>query len=114
MSEGSSKSIWEQGDMGDSSTFPTWAVFPISGKEAIPFLQHVLTKQLPFPSTLEWPSIRSSRMEKGGALDDAYLYRLDEDDGRSQKLSSRRERRDKRERLGLVYGAEENISWSHS
>jgi len=53
--------------------------FFISGKGAIPFLQHVLTNNVLAldPGMAQYTLIPN---EKGGALDDAYLYRLDEDD----------------------------------
>ncbi len=53
--------------------------FLISGKDAIPFLQHVLTNNVLAldPAMAQYTLILN---EKGGALDDAYLYRLDEDD----------------------------------
>ena len=53
--------------------------FLISGKDAIPFLQHVLTNNVLAldPGMAQYTLIPN---EKGGALDDAYLYRLDEDD----------------------------------
>jgi aminomethyltransferase len=53
--------------------------FLISGKGAIPFLQHVLTNNALAldPGMAQYTLIPN---EKGGALDDAYLYRLDEDD----------------------------------
>ena len=53
--------------------------FSISGKDAIPFLQHVLTNSVLAldPGMAQYTLIPN---EKGGALDDAYLYRLDEDD----------------------------------
>ena len=51
----------------------------ISGKDAIPFLQHVLTNNVLAldPGMAQYTLISN---EKGGALDDAYLYRLDEED----------------------------------
>lgn len=54
--------------------------FLISGKDAVPFLQHVLTNNVLAldPGMAQYTLIPN---EKGGALDDAYLYRLDEDDG---------------------------------
>jgi len=53
--------------------------FLISGKDAIPFLQHVLTNNVLAldPGMAQYTLIPD---EKGGALDDAYLYRLDEED----------------------------------
>ena len=53
--------------------------FSISGKGAIPFLQHVLTNNVLAldPGMTQYTLIPN---EEGGALDDAYLYRLDEDD----------------------------------
>jgi aminomethyltransferase len=53
--------------------------FLISGKDAIPFLQHVLTNNMLAldPGMAQYTLIPN---EKGGALDDAYLYRLDDDD----------------------------------
>jgi aminomethyltransferase len=53
--------------------------FWISGKDAIPFLQHVLTNNVLAldPGMAQYTLIPS---EKGGAHDDAYLYRLDEED----------------------------------
>ncbi len=53
--------------------------FSISGKDAVPFLQHVLTNNVLAldPGMAQYTMIPT---EKGGALDDAYLYRLDEDD----------------------------------
>jgi aminomethyltransferase len=52
--------------------------FSISGKDSIPFLQHVLTNCVLAldPGMAQYTLIPN---EKGGALDDAYLYRLDED-----------------------------------
>jgi aminomethyltransferase len=54
--------------------------FLISGRDAIPFLNHVLTNNALAldPGMAQYTLIPN---EKGGALDDAYLYRLDEDDG---------------------------------
>jgi aminomethyltransferase len=54
--------------------------FLISGRDAVPFLQHVLTNNVLAldPGMAQYTLIPN---EKGGALDDAYLYRLDEDDG---------------------------------
>ena len=53
--------------------------FLISGKDAVPFLQHVLTNNVLAlePGMAQYTLIPN---EKGGALDDAYLYRLDEED----------------------------------
>jgi len=53
--------------------------FLISGQGAIPFLQHVLTNNVLAldPGMAQYTLIPN---DKGGALDDAYLYRLDEDD----------------------------------
>ena len=53
--------------------------FSISGEEAVPFLQHVLTNNALAldPGMAQYTLIPN---EKGGALDDSYLYRLDEDD----------------------------------
>ncbi len=53
--------------------------FLISGKGAIPFLQHVLTNNVLAldPGMAQYTLLPN---EKGGALDDAYLYRLDEED----------------------------------
>jgi aminomethyltransferase len=53
--------------------------FLISGRDAVPFLQHVLTNNVLAldPGMAQYTLIPN---EKGGALDDAYLYRLDEDD----------------------------------
>jgi len=58
--------------------------FLISGKDAIPFLQHVLTNNVLAldPGMAQYTLIPN---EKGGALDDAYVYRLDEDDAGSRK-----------------------------
>jgi aminomethyltransferase len=52
--------------------------FSISGKDAVPFLLHVLTNNVLAldPGMAQYTLIPN---EKGGALDDAYLYRLDED-----------------------------------
>jgi aminomethyltransferase len=52
--------------------------FSISGKDAVPFLLHVLTNNALAldPGMAQYTLIPN---EKGGALDDAYLYRLDED-----------------------------------
>ena len=53
--------------------------FSISGKDAVPFLNHVLTNNVLAldPGMAQYTLIPN---EKGGALDDAYVYRLDEDD----------------------------------
>jgi aminomethyltransferase len=53
--------------------------FLIGGKEAIPFLQHVLTNNALAldPGMAQYTLIPN---ERGGAVDDAYLYRLNEDD----------------------------------
>ena len=53
--------------------------FSISGKDTVPFLQHVLTNNVLAldPGMAQYTLIPN---ERGGALDDAYLYRLDEDD----------------------------------
>ncbi|HVP76429.1 MAG TPA: glycine cleavage system aminomethyltransferase GcvT [Thermodesulfobacteriota bacterium] len=53
--------------------------FLISGKRAVPFLQHVLTNNVLAldPGMAQYTLIPN---EKGGALDDAYLYRLDDED----------------------------------
>ena len=53
--------------------------FLISGKEAVPFIQHVFTNNVLAldPGMAQYTLIPN---EKGGAIDDAYLYRLDEDD----------------------------------
>ena len=53
--------------------------FSISGKEAVSFLQHVLTNNVLAldPGMAQYTLIPN---ERGGALDDAYLYRLDEED----------------------------------
>ncbi len=53
--------------------------FSISGKGAVTFLLHVLTNNVLAldPGMAQYTLIPD---EKGGALDDAYLYRLDEDD----------------------------------
>jgi glycine cleavage system T protein (aminomethyltransferase) len=54
--------------------------FIISGRDAIPFLNHVLTNNALAldPGMAQYTLIPN---EEGGALDDAYLYRLDEDSG---------------------------------
>jgi aminomethyltransferase len=53
--------------------------FSISGKDALPFLLHVLTNNALAldPGMAQYTLIPN---EEGGARDDAYLYRLDEDD----------------------------------
>ncbi len=53
--------------------------FVISGKDALPFLLHVLTNNALAldPGMAQYTLIPN---EHGGALDDAYLYRLDEND----------------------------------
>ncbi len=53
--------------------------FSISGKDALPFLLHVLTNNALAldPGMAQYTLIPN---ETGGALDDAYLYRLDEND----------------------------------
>ena len=53
--------------------------FSIQGKDAVPFLQHVLTNNALAldPGMAQYTLIPN---EKGGALDDAYLYRVDEED----------------------------------
>ncbi len=53
--------------------------FSISGKNVLPFLLHVLTNNALAldPGMAQYTLIPN---ENGGALDDAYLYRLDEDD----------------------------------
>jgi aminomethyltransferase len=58
--------------------------FLISGKDAIPFLQHVLTNNALAldPGMAQYTLIPN---EKGGALDDAYLYRLDKEDAGPRK-----------------------------
>ena len=57
----------------------TWDVFQFVGKEAIPFLQHVLTNNALAldPGMAQYTVIQN---EKGGAIDDAYLYRLEDGD----------------------------------
>jgi len=52
--------------------------FLIGGKEPIPFLQHVLTNNALAldPGMAQYTLIPN---DKGGAIDDAYLYRLDEE-----------------------------------
>jgi aminomethyltransferase len=54
--------------------------FSISGKDGLPFLQHVLTNNVLAldPGMAQYTMIPT---ETGGALDDAYLYRLDKDEG---------------------------------
>ena len=58
--------------------------FSISGKDAAPFLNHVLTNNVLAldPGMAQYTLIPN---EKGGALDDAYVYRLDEDNAGSRK-----------------------------
>jgi aminomethyltransferase len=58
--------------------------FAVSGRDAIPFLNHVLTNNALAldPGMAQYTLIPN---EKGGALDDAYLYRLDEDDAGPRK-----------------------------
>ena len=58
--------------------------FSISGKDGIPFLQHVLSNNVLAldPGMAQYTMIPT---EKGGALDDAYLYRLDENDAGPRK-----------------------------
>ncbi len=58
--------------------------FLISGRDAVSFLQHVLTNNVLAldPGMAQYTLIPD---EKGGALDDAYLYRLDEDDAGPRK-----------------------------
>jgi aminomethyltransferase len=53
--------------------------FLIGGKDAVPFLQHVLTNNALAldPGMAHYTLIQN---ERGGAIDDAYLYRLNEDD----------------------------------
>jgi len=53
--------------------------FSISGKDTVPFLNYVLTNNVLAldPGMAQYTLIPN---EKGGALDDAYVYRLDEDD----------------------------------
>jgi len=53
--------------------------FLIGGKDAVPFLQHVLTNNALAldPGMAQYTLISN---EKGGAIDDAYLYQLSEDD----------------------------------
>jgi aminomethyltransferase len=53
--------------------------FSVSGKDTVPFLQHVLSNNVLAldPGMAQYTLIPN---EWGGALDDAYLYRLDEDD----------------------------------
>src|SRR4030043_1210470 len=53
--------------------------FFISGKDAVSFLLHVLTNNVLAldPGMAQYTLIPN---EKGGAVDDAYLYRLSEDD----------------------------------
>ena len=58
--------------------------FSISGKDAVPFLLHVLTNNVLAldPGMAQYTLIPN---EKGGALDDAYVYRLDEEDSGPRK-----------------------------
>jgi aminomethyltransferase len=58
--------------------------FSVSGREAVPFLNHVLTNNVLAldPGMAQYTLIPN---EKGGAIDDAYVYRLDEDDAGSRK-----------------------------
>jgi len=58
--------------------------FSISGKDAIPFLQHVLTNNVLAldPGMAQYTLIPN---EQGGALDDAYVYRFDENDAGPRK-----------------------------
>jgi aminomethyltransferase len=58
--------------------------FSISGKDAVPFLLHVLANNALAldPGMAQYTLIPN---ENGGALDDAYLYRLDEDDAGPRK-----------------------------
>ena len=53
--------------------------FLISGKDAVPFMQYVLTNNVMAldPGVAQYTLIQN---EKGGAIDDAYLYRLEEGD----------------------------------
>ncbi len=53
--------------------------FSVSGKDAVPFLQHVLSNNVLAldPGMAQYTMIPN---RQGGALDDAYLYRTDEDD----------------------------------
>lgn len=53
--------------------------FSIRGKEAIPFMQHILTNNALAldPGMAQYTVIQN---EKGGAIDDAYLYRLENGD----------------------------------
>jgi aminomethyltransferase len=53
--------------------------FSISGKDAVPFIQHVLTNNVLAldPGMAQYSLIPN---ERGGALDDVYLYRVDEED----------------------------------
>ena len=57
--------------------------FSISGKEAVPFLQRVLTNNV-LALDLGMAQYTLIPNEKGGALDDAYLYRVDEEEGDSR------------------------------
>ena len=58
--------------------------FLISGRDVVSFLQHVLTNNVLAldPGMAQYTLIPN---EKGGALDDAYVYRLDEDDAGPRK-----------------------------
>jgi aminomethyltransferase len=82
--------------------------FSISGKDAVPFLQHVLTNNALAldPGMAQYTMIPT---EKGGALDDAYLYRLDEDDTGPPNIFCR-QCCYPREGLELVHGTKEEIS----
>ena len=57
--------------------------FLIGGKDGVPFLQHVLTNNALAldPGMAQYTLIQN---ERGGALDDAYLYHLDEGDPAAQ------------------------------
>jgi aminomethyltransferase len=59
--------------------------FSITGKDAVPFLLHVLTNNALAldPGMAQYTLIPN---EKGGAIDDAYLYRLDEEDTGPRKF----------------------------
>jgi len=54
--------------------------FLISGEDALPFMQYVLTNNTAAldPGQSQYTIIPN---ESGGAVDDAYLYRMDEDEG---------------------------------
>ncbi len=58
--------------------------FLISGKDAVSFLLHVLTNNVLAldPGMAQYTLIPN---ERGGAVDDAYVYRLDEDDSGPRK-----------------------------